>query len=286
MIDIIKKSYETTVNNPTIMIFWVAYLFIIPICSQILLKTQGSFLFIAALLMIILLNSAFFAGWFAIIKKAVKNADKVYLDADEKYKDILSLNAVFFGSIPSYILPVLGVFVIYAAGYTLWLMTATLFAQKFIGNIDFLIENIKNISGSTAQTLQYLQSLSVDQLKVIYGWQIFLVFAITVFGLFTLFLPAALYFEKDNKKNPLKAFVDSAKTILKRPLGVLGFSLVIQFLFFILMTAQILCMFNIFLYFVYLVISIYITVFMVVLLFNYYDKRFADNSYNGSDSIG
>ncbi|MBE7706322.1 MAG: hypothetical protein E7Z91_03650 [Cyanobacteria bacterium SIG30] len=220
-----------------------------------------------------------------MIKQAIKNSEKNYLIEDEKYKDILDLRISFFEAIPEYMLPLLSIFAIYYFAFLAWVMTTIKLAEKFIGKIDFLLENLKTIQVSTASALEYIQNLPTEQLKILYEWQTFLILSIAIFGIFTLFLPPALYFEKNNKKNPLRAFLNSFKVFFKKPVEIIIFNVVIGILFFIMMLLQALCSANLVLYFFYFLISTWLTTYFVVLLFNYYDKRFAYNSNNRADSF-
>ena len=157
MLSTLIKSFKITKNNPTVVLFFVSYLMIFYIVTSVLTKVQGVYT-IFAISLIVLFNCAFFAGWFGMIKKAVLNSDKIYENKEDKYQDILNLREDFFGSIPKFIFPVLTVFAIYYILFTAYLVLCVKFATHFIGNINFLLEDVQNGSLNPANTMAFLQT--------------------------------------------------------------------------------------------------------------------------------
>jgi hypothetical protein len=285
MLEIIKKSLITVKNNPILPLALVLYLIIFATFAQSV-SFQNSVFVIVFFIALFVLNAGFFSGWFGMIKKANENADKEYKTEDEKLQDILDLRKEFFASVASYILPVFSIFILHYFAFLFWMYLNIKLANRFLGSINFLLNAPMDWGKSINSAVEFLSSLPPGKLEIIRNWQTLFICAIFLFIVFTIFVLPALYYAKDNYKNPFLAFFRAFTAVFKRPLGVLGLNL---FIIVSLVCVQILgytFSAHKILSFIYLVLLIYVFVFLVVLIFKYYGDKIADNSDNGPDSSG
>lgn len=286
MFEVIKKSLVITKDNPILTLGFVIYFIILSLVLKKLAVLQASALIMIALFAVILLNACFFAGWFQMVKFSIKNSKKHYESEEEKFLDIINLRKDFFEAIPSYILSVISIIVLYYLLFTLWIYLNIHIAEKFIGKIDFLLADMKNLTQTNELALEYLKSLPNEKLNILYGWQMLFTVSIGLFSALTIFWPAALYYGRN--KNPFLAFWNSITAVFRKPLGVIGLNIFIAFLIMILMPLGGIASLNPITSFIYLVLSIYFFVFLVVLIFNYYAENLipSNHRHNRSHSIG
>ncbi|GBF23543.1 hypothetical protein tpqmel_0947, partial [Candidatus Gastranaerophilus sp. (ex Termes propinquus)] len=187
--------------------------------------------------------------------------------------DTFNVRTHFFPNIPTYLLPLLTIFVLYYILFSLWTALNIQIAEHFIGKIDFLFGDIKAFTQSKEATLEYLSNLPNAKLVIIYGWQALFSFAFFVFSLLTIFWISALFYAKNDSKNPLLALWMSAVAIFKKPLGVIGLNIFIAVVVIGSMSLGGLFATNTVLSFIYMILMIYLAVYLNVLVFSYYEKN-------------
>lgn len=285
MFEIIKKSLIITKNNPILTLAFVIYLIVLSVFLPKVASLQPNWLTLITMFAILLLNAGFFAGWFEMVKYAIENSKKDYENDEEKFLDTINLREHFFDAIPPYILPVAVSVMLYYTLFLLVIVACVYIANKYIGNVDFLLNDIKNLTQSSA-ALEYMKNLPTEKTTIIYGWNILLTAAISIFGVLTIFWPSALYYGKNGSKNPLSAFWHSFTAIFRKPLGVIGLNIFIAILVMILMPIGGLFALNPIASFIYMILTIYVFVFLVVLIFSYYEKFLSNYGNSGRNGVG
>lgn len=286
MFQMIKKAAIITKNNPILTLAFVIYLIVISFLLPKLALIQNVYLLIVFAVVMILFAGAFFAGWFGMMKQAITNSYKNYENEETKVIDSLNTRNQFFVNVAAYILPVLAVFILYGILFYLWTQLNVYLAEHFIGKIDFIFEDLKNLGQGKENTMQYILALPEEKQMIIYGWNALFSFAYFVFGFLTVFWLAALYYGKCGSKNPFRALWMSLTAIFRKPLGVIGLNVFMAVAMMFFMIIGKLMGANAVLAFIYMILMIYLIVYFNVLILCYYDKNLADNCNNGSDCIG
>ena len=284
MLNIIKNSFNIVIKNYTITLFFVLCLILVSLVST-RLNSMPTILGFCTIIGLFFFICAFFAGWFGMIKVAIENSYQEKTK-EEELKDILSLKGEFLNFVGSHIFPMILTFILYSILLIVYFNVVVALADKFVGNIDFLYNDTKNILNSESQLVQYFSTLPKEKITLIFAWQLVLILSVFVFNLFTLLWVPALFLNKSNSKNSFKAFLSSLSVIFQKPFGVIGFNLLLGVFYFVVSQLSILGKLHPVLSFLYMVLWVYFFVFMNVLIFNYYGKNFGNLSDIGANSIG
>lgn len=272
MIKLFKDTVKTTNDNiilatPLILFMWLL--------SMYLGFSKGSMtslpLILLSFITVLFMTAAFFAGWFYMVKKAIKLSKEVFvLDIDHSRATFDLLKKIPAG-IGKYFLPFLGMIIL--ALFIVSGVAALVFklGMLWIGNLGLDPVQLKGALSSSVDMKAFLDSLTFDQLIKLNNWNLLFMGATGIMSfLFMLWIPEIVY----NTKNPLKAIFTSIKKIFKKPLKALKLFLFMTIVNFILSFISTFSIINPILYFVMLVVYFYFLVYMVVLIFSYYDREF------------
>ena len=200
IIDLIKKSFRTVIENPTITLFFVLFLIISNFFAPYIMVVQSKAVALIIALCIFFLTTVFLAGWFQMFKEVAKEEDV------SKLKD-KNFFAIFLEGISKNGIAVTIGVVIYLLLLSVILFLTSEIALRLFGSLDFIFKDmITNASGSVDNALNYIQNLSDDQKFTIYGWQFSFVIASMIYNFFFLFI-APIIVKDDNKNQFIKPFV-------------------------------------------------------------------------------
>ena len=199
IIDLIKKSFHTVIENPTITLFFVLFLIISNFLAPYIMIVHSKIIAIIIALCVFFLTTVFLAGWFQMIKEAAKEEDI------SKLKD-KNFAAIFLEGITKNGITVTVGTVVYLFLLTIVLYLTSEIALKLFGSLDFIFRDMMiNASGSIDNAIDYLQKLSDDQKFILYGWQFSFIISSMIYNFFFLFL-APIAVKDDNKNQFIKAF--------------------------------------------------------------------------------
>lgn len=287
MLNSIKKSILIIINNPVLTLTFVFYLIFLTVIAPKVIISQNFILSAVIFLLGLVFTAVFFAGWLQIVKIAIKNSKKENPTDEEKIKELTEIKENFFGAIPVYTFPLLFGIILYLIMFAILMFVNIKLANHFIGNIDFLTEDIGNISQGSEGIKSFLLSLPKEKLMIIYGWEMFFEVSIAMFNFVLMFWLSALYYPSKCAANPIRALKDSVFAIMKHPLRSFGLYMFILLLGFL---CKLLGLFfataNVVLYFLVMILGIYFWIFVFVLIFNYYDSRFYDSCDNRCNLVG
>lgn len=286
MIKYFQRAFKITNENIILTTPMVLFLFLLSIYMGIAKNAPTSlFSSILLLLTIVLMISAFFAGWFYMVKKAVDLDKNVLIVDEEKSKASFQLLKEIPVGIGEYFLSFIGAFILYC-GLILGVMLLTYAVGiHFIGKIGLSLEQLRLAMTSSAAMKALVKSMPMDELARLNAWNILVLIVSVVFSFITMLWPVQII--KDTK-NPLIAFFKSIQSIFKNPLGAIILFVYISFVNFIVSFLNAISTLNPILYFFSMLIYFYFLVYIVVLVFLYYDREIEakNNSNSGSDSIG
>lgn len=275
----IQKAFNITKNNIIIAQPLVIFMLIITLTTAALTQQTNKIAYIIFAAANVLLCTAFFAGWFYMIKKAVEHNKKVenneYKDDKEAADASFALGKEFFPGVGEYFLPMTFTIIAYVVVYALILFFSYKSGLRFLPHPHINWSEFMTAANSTPMEMQkYVMTLSFDQLKAINLWMLFLGGAASVFAFLTMYLFPAVYDKKEFfVLTPFSAFNRNLIFVFKNFLGSFA---IIVFLFFLNMFLSILSIFfsiNIILSIAGLIISFYFMTYAVVLIFLYYEEK-------------
>lgn len=289
MIKYFKRAFKITNDNIILTTPFVLFLLLLSIYFGIVQNAPVN-IFAALLLLItsLFMTSAFLAGWFFMVKKAIDLDKKEFIVEEEKAKASFGLIKELPAGIGEFFLPVTGGLILYITLIALFSVVSYKIGMHFIGSVDLSLLKIKMAMNSPAAMKSLISALSKDQLIKLEAWNLLILSTMILFSFITMFWGAHVFIKN---KNPLIAFFQSLKFIFKNFLSSIVLFVYISFInFFVSIILNVLGVVNPFIYFVSILIYFYFVVYVVVLVFLYYDSeataKTESNCNSGADSIG
>lgn len=222
---------------------------------------------------VLVMAGAFLAGWFYMIKKAVKLSKQVFVLDTDRARATFNLLRTIPAGIGKYFLSYLGMLLIFAIIVGALGSGVYQIGVYFIGNLDLNPEQLKNVLSSAADMKAFLDSLSLEQLMKLNNWNLLFLGSTTILSfLLLLWVPEIVF----SKRNPFVALVNSVKKIFKKFGKSLKLFIYISVLNFVLSFINTFSMLNPILYFIMTVVYFYFLVYVVMLIFLYYDREFTE----------
>lgn len=274
MLKLFKDTIKITNDNiilatPLILFMWISSMYIAFSKGA----ANSAPLMLLSFITLLFMTSAFLAGWFYMVKKAINLSKQVFvLDSDRAKATFNLLKSLSIG-IGKYFLSFLGQtafsFVIFAiTGLLIFKLGSVL-----IGDIGIDPTELKTVLASTTEMKTFLDSLTLEQLIKLNNWNLLILgFTSLLSFLSMLWIPEIIY----NTINPFKALFKSIAKIFKKPLNAIKLYIFITIINFVLSLLNALSMLNPILYFVIMILYFYFLVYLVVLIFNYYDNEFRE----------
>ncbi len=307
MLNSLKKSFNIIKENPFITLYFVLYLIVLFLIIPFLIAGRNIFLSMVLGGLMFLLTCAFISGWFNMIKTSTLSF-KENKTPEEKLEEALKLKNDFFCGVSEYILPIV-------AGSILMIILFYLhsyLSDLFFGKIDNIMYDLSKYANDTEALRNYFVSLPESTWVVIFKKSLFSYVVCSFITLFFLYWGASLYLNKDCSKNsiltPFIAILDAIKVMFKNFFETIAVFIILMVINFILISVQAFFMENVIISFITMILRIYFAAYMIVLIFDLYEKnkiknignkcgcdestvckitsKDTDNSDNGSDSIG
>ncbi len=254
---------------PLILFMWVLSLYV-----SFSRQTVNSLpLLILSSITVLVMTGAFFAGWFYMVKKAVKLSKQVFVLDTDRAKATFNLLKTIPAGIGKYFLSYSGMIILFVI--IICIVGAGVFqlGVNLIGKLDLNPEQLKSVLSSAADMKAFLDSLSFEQLIRLNNWNLLFLATTTVMSfLFMLWAPEIAF----NTKNPFMALVNSVKKIFHRFGRCLKLFVFLTVLNFVLSFINTFSLFNPILYFIMTVVYFYFLVYLVMLIFLYYEREFTE----------
>lgn len=216
-----------------------------------------------ALVLLSLMSGAFLAGWFVMVKKAV---------ADEYPNNPNLLIKDFMQGVGEYFLPTMGGIICMTVFSTILLALAFILGNHFIGDIGVTSTQLLNAMTSSENLKTFLTSLSVEQIAKINQWNLLILFTMFLNSFLLIFYFPAIFYKN---KNPLIALFINLKNIFsKKFFIILGATVIIAFLYLFISVLSALMLQNIFLHFLITLLGFYLTIALVIWIFDFYNRNF------------
>lgn len=295
MIKYFKTAFKITNENIILATPLVLFLFLLSIYMGIAKNAQETIPSAVLLLSTILfMLSAFFAGWLFMVRRAVELDKKEFILDEDKAKASFSLIKEFPIGVGEYFLPFIGGFILYLSLFAFVLFVAHQAGMHFIGKVNLNLAELKIALGSPVAMKSLVSSLTTEQLQKLNAWNMLFISTVSAFSFITIFWPAQIVFKT---KNPFSAFFHALVFTFKNFLPAIILFVYISFINFAVSLLNALATVNPLIYFVSLLMYFYFLVYVVVLIFLYYDREndkqlkethqeIQNHSDSGTDSIG
>lgn len=292
MIKYFGKAFKITNDNIILATPLVLFLFLLSIYMGVA-KNAPETLPAAILLLVTILFmlSAFFAGWLYMVKKAINLSKQEFIVDEDKAKASFGLLKELPVGIGEYFLPFIGALILYLALVALFAVISYQLGIHFIGKVGISLLQIKEALASTAAMKALITSLSVEELAKINAWNFLFLGVSSLFSFITMFWGAQIVI---NNKNPLVSFFQALKFTFKNFLSALILFFYISVINFGVSMLNAFSGIHPIVYFISMLIYFYFVVYIVVLVFLYYDSENNKDLPNkiegdcncGSDSVG
>lgn len=268
MLKLLKENIKQTNDNiilatPLILFMWILSFYI----GYSKMSVNSLPLAVLSFVTILFMTAAFFAGWFYMVKKAVLLSKQVFVLDSDKAKAVFNLFKVLPSGVGKYFLSFFGMIIFSIFLIAIVGTIAFKLGMFLIGDLNLTSEQLKNI----VDMKTFLDSLSFDQLIKLNNWNIlFLTVSSLVSFMFMLWIPEIVF----KTPNPFKALFLSIRKIFTKFLKTFKLFIFMTGMNFVLSFISTFSIVNPILYFVMTVVYFYFLVYMVVLLFTYYDREF------------
>lgn len=235
---------------------------------------------VVSTIVLLCLTSVFMAGWFYMIMCAIFNfRNKIVYETSS---DTFTLLKQFIIGVSDYIKPCLEFSVLTGILFCTVLVVSYYVSLGLFGSSGIIIAEFVKDFSSFAAFQAFIEDLTVNQIRILYGWSVVFTITMFVYSVMTLFwLPEIFY----NKKNVFSALKSSIMILFKRPQIILLFLLII-ILNNVFMMFNILSLMNPFTILLMTLVYLYFIVYVFVLLFLYYEQKIQGYSNSSADSNG
>lgn len=293
MIRYFTKAFKITNDNIILTTPLVLFLLLTSIYFEVAQHAPANiFSLILLIVTILFMFSAFFAGWFYMVKKAIELDKKEFIIDEDRAKASFDLIKEFPAGVGEFFLSAIGGIILYSLLLIGLSAIAYLIGVHFAGKINLSPTELKMILNSL-ESKALIASLSPEKLAKLQIWYTIFAATVTTHHFITMFLGIEIV---SGNKNPLSAFFKTIVFTVKNFFGVILLfiytnvvgilvSLIINGVMFLkAIPSIILVLGSMLLYF-------YFIVYVIVLVFLYYDseknKKLQTKNYSDSrpDSI-
>lgn len=269
-----KETFGITNDNIILAFPLILFMWLLTFYINFSRQTVNSMpLFILSSLTVLIMTGAFFAGWFYMVKKAVKLSKQVFVLDEDRARATIGLVKTIPAGIGKYFLSYTGM--LFLSVLIITIIGAGLYniGMHFIGSLALDPAQLKNVLNSAYDMKAFLDSLSFEQLLKLNNWNMLFLAATTVISfLFMLWIPEIVY----QTRNPFMALVNSVKKIFGKFGKSLKLFIFLTILNFILSFVNTFSIINPFLYFLMTVVYFYFLIYLVLLIFIFYDREFEE----------
>lgn len=279
MINIFKQAAKITNYNIILAIPLIVFVKLLDLYSLYSRNTVDStHELILASVTVLFMSGAFFASWFYMVKEAIDLSKQVFvLDAD-RAKATMNLFKALPVGIGKYFLSFVGFYIILFFIQVFATPVVYLLGVNIIGGLDTeSMQNLQVIAMDPSITNQsmaaFIDKLTPEQIIFFGKWSLlFMLITSIIMYLLMFWIPEIIY----KTPNPLVALWRSVVKLFKDFFASFRFFISIWLMGFALLFLNTFAVINPLAYIIMNIILFYFTVFVVVAIFLYYDKKFVD----------
>lgn len=233
--------------------------------------------FLIASITVLFMFGVFCSGWFLMIKGAITLSKKVFVLDNDRAKAALNLFKVFPEGVGKYFLSFVGVYFIFLLIQTIATPLVYILGVNIIGGLDS--ESMQHLQKLTMDSTissgdgmaSFIDALSIDQIVFFGKWSLlFTAITSVIMYLLMLWIPEIIYFTT----NPFVALWRSLVKLFKDFFTTVRLFLILWFTGFILLFINTFAVINPFAYILMSIVLFYFSVYFVVLIFLYFDRKY------------
>ena len=233
--------------------------------------------FVLASITVLFMFGVFCAGWFHMIKEAIQLSKKVFvLDAD-RARATLNLFKIIPDGIGKFFLSFVGVYVIFFVIQIIATPIVYLLGINIIGGLDpTSMQHLQEMTidpaiASNQGMAAFIDSLTPEQIVFFGKWSLlFMSITSIIMYLLMLWIPEIIY----KTPNPFVALWKSLVKLFKDFFTTVRLYLSLWFMGFALLFVNTFAVLNPFAYVFMSIVLFYFSVYFVILIFLYYDRKY------------
>lgn len=272
MFKLFKNAFNLTNEGillaiPLILFMWVLSIYIR--FAKTVVDTIPEAL--SALITLLCMTGAFFAGWFYMVKKSIELSKKEFVLDEDRARELVNLAKSIPTGIGKYFLSFIGLSLLTIIIFALFGGLFYKLGMHYIGSIDFTAEQIRGAMASPEDMKAFLNSLTNEQIYKLGSWNLLLMAGTSLMSfLLMLWIPEIIY----KTTNPFFALFKSLKKLFVKFHKSLALFIYLTFLNIVISFANTFAVLHPLIYMTLMIIYFYFLVYVVVLIFSYYDKEF------------
>ncbi len=271
MIKYFGRAFKITNENIILTTPLVLFLLLLIIYLGVAQNAPANIISAVLLLITILfMVAAFIAGWLYMVKKVIELDKKEFIIDEDKAKASFNLIKEVPIGIGEYFFSIIGALFLYTGLFLLVFYVTFQLGMHFIGNVGVDLAEIKVALGSTAAMKSLVSTLSTEQLTKLNAWNFLFMAVMGFYSFITMFWSAQIVMRT---KNPFVAFFKSVKFTFKNFLSAVILFAYISIINFAVSLLNAFSAVNQIVYFVSMLVYFYFVVYVVVLVFLYYDRE-------------
>lgn len=239
--------------------------------------------FILASITMLFMFGVFCAAWFYMVERAVELSKKVFVLDEDRAKATLNLFKKIPEGIGKFFLSFVGVYLIFVVIQIIASPVVYLIGKGIIGSLDETsMLNLQKMTmdpaiSSNQGMAAFIDKLTPEQIIFFGKWSLlFMVVTSIIMYCLMLWIPEIIY----KNANPLKSLFTSLVKVFKDFFTSVRIFLSLWFMGFALLFINTFAIFNPVAYIIMSIVLFYFSVYLVVLIFLYYDRKFVEQSVN------
>ena len=230
-----------------------------------------------ASLTVLFMGAVFCAAWFYMIKGAVNLSKKVFVLDSDRANASMNLFKCIPEGIGKYFLSFVGVYVIFFFIQIIATPLVYILGRHIIGGLnDASTQSLMALANdpslaTNAGMASFIEKLTPEQIVFLGKWSLlFMIATSVIMYLLMLWIPEIIY----KNENPFVALWQSVVKLFKDFWNTSRLFLSLWFMGFALLFINTFAMFNPIAYIIVSILMFYFTVYITVLIFLYYDKKY------------
>lgn len=235
--------------------------------------------FLIASITVLFMFGVFCAGWFNMVEGAVQLSKKVFVLDTDRAKATMNLFRKFPEGVGKFFLSFVGVYIIFLFIQAIATPLVYLLGVNIIGGLDDAsMQHLQELAINSELTANqgmpaFIDKLSVEQIIFFGKWSLlFMSITSIVMYLLMLWIPEIICCSP----NPLIALCKSLGKLFKDFFVTVRMFLILWFVGFVLLFINTFAVINPIAYIIMSIIMFYFSLYLVVLVFLYFDRKYVD----------
>jgi hypothetical protein len=280
MLELFKEAVKITNYNIILTIPLILFIKVLDLYTMYSVVNSTPRLLVATLTVLFMFG-AFCAGWFYMVKGAIELSKKVFILDTDRANATLNLFKTIPEGIGKYFLSFVGVYAIFFFIQVIATPIVYQLGTHIIGSLDAAsMQSLQEMAIDPSITTNvgvaaFIDKLSPEQIIFVGKWSLlFMLITSIIMYLLMLWIPEIIF----KTVNPLKALWYSLIKLFKNFFNTIVLFLALWFMGLGILFISSFTILNPLAYIIMSIVMFYFVVYMVVLVFLYYDKKYMVNN--------